>query len=282
MRIQSILLWIHTYTYTLVGSFHLFSLKTPTYRDGWEDNYAFSMNDFLNPVKIDLNNRCFILKTENINIMTTPISKPEISTIVPSAQQTKEWRKSTEWYDTGKRNECEKHQIKVLEQILYPLKIEKTNDRIHMEWLKIVSHRTPLKCADGYEYTENFDGLIQKDDGRFYFNLKFVCDSGGAQTRTLREVYHFIRFQLEILLSNKNNIRQLSEEIKKSLYFVNILDGNTCCKSAKYFDYLIQKEKYRDVIENIFVGDLFTFQNCELAKILRELKEPTVPSNPPL
>ena len=249
MRIQSILVWIHIHK--MVGSVK-------------------------NPVKIDLNNRCFTLKSNNCkNIMTTPT--PELFTIVPSAQQTKDWRKNAEWYDTGKRNECEKHQIQVLEQILSPHKIEKTNDRIHMESKKIVSQRIPLKCADGYEYTENFDGLIQTENGKFFFNIKFVCDSGGAQTRTLREVYHFIRLQLEILLSNKNEIRQLSSERNKGLHFINILDGDTCCKSAKYFDYLIQKEKYREVIENIFVGDLFTFQNCELAKIIGDQGPPMTP-----
>jgi hypothetical protein len=47
---------------------------------------------------------------------------------------------------------------------------------------------------DGYEYSENFDGLILKNNNKFYFNLKFVCGNGGAQTRTLREIYHFINY----------------------------------------------------------------------------------------
>lgn len=54
-----------------------------------------------------------------------------------------------------------------------------------------------------------------KDTNKIYFNLKFVCDSGGAQTRTLREVYHFIESQMRYLInSNTDNV-----------YFINILDG---------------------------------------------------------
>lgn len=194
--------------------------------------------------------------------------------VVPAIQQTKEWRKNTGWYSTGKSNECEKYQKGVLQTLLSPHNLTKTDDRIHMEMFRIVEQRCPMNCADGYEYTENFDGLIKREYqvlspigklyDRFYFNLKFVCNDGGAQTRTLRETYHFIRVQLESLLL-------LSTEQQGHLYFINILDGDTCCKSNKYFDYLLQKEKYRDVVKNVFVGDLFTFQHSSfIGKILKE------------
>lgn len=58
---------------------------------------------------------------------------------------------------------------------------------------------------NGYEWTENFDGLIMKNFSKYYFNLKFVCDVGGAQTRTLREVYHFIKHQMEYLVCRSSD-----------------------------------------------------------------------------
>jgi len=66
--------------------------------------------------------------------------------------------------------------------------------------------------------------------------LKFICDNGGAQIRTLREVYHFIKYQLKYLIKfNTNNI-----------YFINILDGDICYNNMNKFNFLIKKK------ENIF------------------------------
>jgi len=70
----------------------------------------------------------------------------------------------------------------------------KTDERIHMETMIIQKNKHP----DSFEWTENFDGYIIINDKKYYFNLKFVCDQGGAQTRTLREVYHFIKCQSQI------------------------------------------------------------------------------------
>ena len=58
-----------------------------------------------------------------------------------------------------------------------------------------------LNNKNGFEFTEDFDGkVIMKTHNKInitiYFNLKFCCDAGGAQTRTLREVYHFIKCQI--------------------------------------------------------------------------------------
>ena len=49
----------------------------------------------------------------------------------------------------------------------------------------------------------NFDAIAKKDNSIFYFNLKFICGAGGAQTRSLREVYHFIRCQISHIQKNK-------------------------------------------------------------------------------
>ncbi len=171
--------------------------------------------------------------------------------LIPSSfYQTKDWRKNRKWYKNGKSNECEKYQINLIEKMIVIIKLMKTNDRINMENNDIISLKNPMINNDGYEWSENFDGLLINNNNKYYFNLKFVCDSGGAQTRTLREVYHFIKYQMEYLIKfNVNNI-----------YFINILDGDTSYNNMDKFKFLINKEKYKQVIKYVFIGSLYDFQ----------------------
>ena len=93
-----------------------------------------------------------------------------------------------------------------------------------------------------------------KDNNIYYFNLKFICDNGGAQTRTLREVYHFIKYQINYLLKfNSNNI-----------YFINILNGDTCYKNMNKFNYLLSKEENKNIIKYLFIGSLYDFQKLRI------------------
>lgn len=170
-----------------------------------------------------------------------------MNTITRSKEQTKEWRKMQNWYTTGKHNECEKYQKKMIEKITEK-QLQLTKSRINMENNSIEECIYPMKHENGYEFTENFDGVQTKDDKTFYYNLKFVCDSGGAQTRTLRETYLFIKYQINFLLSNS----------QKNIYFVNILDGDACYKALKYFDYLLTKNKSLE--KYIFYGDTYKFK----------------------
>lgn len=64
-------------------------------------------------------------------------------------------------------------------------KLLKTNERINIEKNKIINKKNPFKEENGFDYTENFDGKITYKDDIIYFNLKFICDKGGAQTRSL-------------------------------------------------------------------------------------------------
>jgi hypothetical protein len=165
--------------------------------------------------------------------------------LIPSSYyQTKTWRLNRSWYKNGKFNECEKYQINIIEKIL-KIKILKTQDRINIETLSLSKMNKPLIFDNGYEYSENFDGYYNN----IYFNLKMVCDNGGHQTRTLREVYHFIQSQFEYLLKTKENI-----------YFINILDGDTSFNNMNKFNYLKNKEKYKEIVKFIFIGDLCQFQ----------------------
>ncbi|ARF10357.1 hypothetical protein Hokovirus_1_236 [Hokovirus HKV1] len=176
--------------------------------------------------------------------------------IIPDSYiQTKKWRQNRKWYINGKHNECEKYQINTLEKIL-KIKMSKTNDRMNTETYCLLNNRNIINNPDGYEWTENFDGKIQKSNNIFYFNLKFVCDKGGSQTRTLREVYYFIKYQHEFLLKSEN----------LNIYFINILDGDESYNNMNKFNYLSNKLKYANVKQNIFIGSLYMFQKSQIIK----------------
>ena len=167
--------------------------------------------------------------------------------LIPSSKyQTKNWRKLQQWYSTGKSNECEKYQIQLIEQISHQ-RLAKTPIRINMLDNKFVNIRNPLQHINGFEYTENFDGIQKINDCTLYYNLKFVCDIGGAQTRSLREVYHFIKAQRTIVLNSTKK------------YFINILDGDT---SHKHMDKYLNlfTDIPTDIKKYLFIGDMAQFQ----------------------
>ena len=128
-------------------------------------------------------------------------------TILPSDEQSKEWRLEQSWYMNGKQNECELFQKECVRQIIGLDISIKTSFRLRLDTFDMVEIKNPLAEQDGFEYTEDMDGHVSIHDTIFYFNLKFVCGVGGAQTRTLRETYHFIKTQLQHLLQTpeKNN-----------------------------------------------------------------------------
>ena len=162
--------------------------------------------------------------------------------LIPSnIYQTKNWRLNQKWYKGGKMNECEKYQISLIEKIT-KVKWKKTDERINLETNKIETINKIYNIENGFDYTENFDGKIILKNITIYFNLKFICDRGGSQTRSLREVYHFIKSQLKI----KNN----------SIYFINIIDGNTFNDYSIQFKYL----KNKIINKQVFIGDLSEFQ----------------------
>jgi hypothetical protein len=163
--------------------------------------------------------------------------------------QTKAWRKAKTWYKNGKSNECEKYQINLIKKIT-GTNLKKTYDRINMETYDFTSKSRPMKNSDGYEWTENFDGLLIKGSNKYYFNLKFICSAGGAQTRSLREVYHFIKCQMEYLIKFNNN----------NTCFINILDGDECFHNMDKFLYLLNKEIYKHIQKYVFIGSLYDFQ----------------------
>lgn len=169
--------------------------------------------------------------------------------LIPSGKyQTKNWRKKQKWYKGGKCTECEKHQLNIIESIT-DQKIFKTYARINIDNYKLIEIRNPMTKSDGFEYTENFDGyFLLRNKINVFINLKFICDQGGAQTRSLREVYHFIKAQYMFL--RKNTGKHV---------FINILDGDC---SHKYMDKFRHLEQiHKKYARYCFVGDMRQFQD---------------------
>jgi len=170
--------------------------------------------------------------------------------IIQSVEQTKEWRMNQPWYANGKQNECELFQHQCIRQITGHDPHTKTNLRLNLQTKEMKRLKSPLLEDDGFEYTEDFDGYLLLQEFMFYFNLKFICHTGGSQNRSLRETYHFIQAQMEHLIQFPN----------PNIYFVNILDGNGSHRYMSKFHHLVGKQKFQSVRPQVFVGDMFGFQ----------------------
>ena len=197
------------------------------------------INNLYNNLKISY--LLFYNKMTNSKIVSLNITKSE--------NQTKVWRQTQSWYKNGKSNECELFQRNIVENIT-KLKCSKSNIRLNTDTLAFEDKKYPMKDIDGFDWTEDFDGYQEINNLKLYMNFKMICDKGGSQTRTLREVYHFVKTQLEYLL--------LHPEIKDT-YFMNILDGDESFRNMDKFKYLLSKEKYALVKNYIFVGNMEEF-----------------------
>jgi hypothetical protein len=141
----------------------------------------------------------------------------------------------------------EKYQRMIVEKIT-KIKCKKTKKRLNIQTNEIVKMTRPNMRLDGFDYTEDFDGEQIIDEIHYYYNFKCVVGTGGAQTRSLREVYHFIQSQLRHLITNDK------------LRFVNILDGSEAGKHmSKFTQHLICQEEFRDIKKNVYIGDLRGF-----------------------
>ncbi len=189
--------------------------------------------------------------TQNISTdLAESVPEERIPELTSSQFQDKEWRTKQEWYINGKHNECEIYQRSVVETITSQ-KCFKTDIRINFNTKEMLPKKYPMKDDDGFDWTEDFDGVIKNGNDTFYINLKFICDSGGSQTRSLREVSHFVHCQQEVLV--KHNL--------KNVYFVNILDGDTSFKSISKFNHILNKKEFSEQKKFLFVSDMSSFKS---------------------
>jgi len=196
-----------------------------------------------------------ICKKSNENVIIFANTDAEL-VLITSNNQTTDWRKAQKWYFNGKKNECEKFQRAVIEYII-KIKCPITYERFDMRNYNIIYKQYPLKEPDGFEYTEDFDSIVKINTNKYYFNLKFICETGGAQTRSLREVYHFVKCMINYLKIEK------TKKIPITTYFINILDGKFCYIHKNKFSYLLDifKDDINLINKYIFIGDLKEFNN---------------------
>jgi len=120
----------------------------------------------------------------------------------------------------------------------------KTNTRINLRTNTLKDISQPNTSVDGFDYSEDFDGRQLINENTIYIDLKCVVGKGGAQTRSLREVYWFIQGQLNVLKTTKN------------VYFANILDGDESNSCMSKFEYIASLPGFEDVRSRLYVGDL--------------------------
>lgn len=121
----------------------------------------------------------------------------------------------------------------------------KTNARINLRTSTLKDVAMPNKHDDGFDYSEDFDGLQIFDKNLVYLNLKCIVGTGGAQTRSLREVYWFVQGQLNVL-----------KAVPEGLYFANILDGDEANSVLPKFKYLLNLDAYKNEKNKVYIGDL--------------------------
>jgi hypothetical protein len=125
------------------------------------------------------------------------------------------------------------------------LSVAKTSMRINWYSNEMVETHHPMKHKDGYNYTENFDGVQELSSKRVFLNLKCVVGKGGSQTRTLRdECYRFIHAQLVFLQKYPN-----------TCYFANVFDGDEAHRNMEKFNHILSLPEFKEVASNIYVGD---------------------------
>tara|TARA_B100001059_G_C17720355_1_gene520349 strand:+ start:162 stop:734 length:573 start_codon:yes stop_codon:yes gene_type:complete len=177
--------------------------------------------------------------------------------IISSQYQNKEWRLSNICNNKGQKDSsCEKYQREQVE-IITKNKCNKTNG-LRLNWRKNILdyNKNPMTInkkiiIDGLDWTEDFDGIQEYNDFTLLYNFKFVSGSGGAQTRTIREVSHFIESQLKYLNANLNT----------KYIFINILDGNVSHERRGHFDYILNMDEYINCKNNCKIFDCYEFNN---------------------
>jgi hypothetical protein len=124
------------------------------------------------------------------------------------------------------------------------LSCKKTDTRINLRTntLRDVPH--PNKEIDGFDYSEDFDGQQDIKGAKVLINLKCIVGKGGAQTRSLREVYWFVEGQFHVLKADP------------TVHFANILDGDEAHAVLPKFQYLANLPEFVPLRNRIYIGDL--------------------------
>ena len=140
----------------------------------------------------------------------------------------------------------ERYQRTIVERIT-ERECNKTNTRLNWRTLDMVEQKT-ISDEDGYDYTENFDGVQRIGNKTVFYNFKCIVGKGGSQTRSLKDVYRFIETQLQWLQKNPTRV---------DTFFINILDGDEPDRVRNRFLYLLNL--YEPNKAHVFIGELKEF-----------------------
>jgi hypothetical protein len=122
----------------------------------------------------------------------------------------------------------------------------KTHMRINLRTNRLREVAHPNTERDGFDYSEDFDGVQRIGGKTVYLNFKCIVGKGGSQTRSLREVYWFVEGQLKYALSAAT----------EPVYFANILDGDEAHAVMPKFAYILGLPEFESVRGRVYVGDL--------------------------
>jgi len=136
------------------------------------------------------------------------------------------------------------------------IECSKTNIRINLRTNILVKITRPNTQADGFDYSENFDGVQTLGKFKVYINLKCVVGRGGNQTRSLREVYWFIEGQFKVLATTTEPV-----------YFANILDGDESHSQMNKFEYLRSFPEFAEISSHVYIGDLKGYFQWFMSKV---------------
>jgi hypothetical protein len=163
-----------------------------------------------------------------------------------SREQTKDWRHRQLWWRGGKHSECDKKQKELVREIT-GLSWTTDHYRFHEPTLRLIKiFRAEPK--DKFDYTEDFDLNTKYRNKECYCNLKLVCESGGAQTRSLKCVYGMMINQLEYTKDNNH----------PHTYFFNIIEGDQGSAHRECFEQLVSRYPGQ---AQVFVGDMREFES---------------------
>jgi hypothetical protein len=140
---------------------------------------------------------------------------------------------------------CEKFQRKSVEDGTGFKCLKSGGMRINTATHELSENTRPYSGPNAsYDWTEDFDGL-QTFGGKcqVFYNFKSIVEDGGAQTRSLKCVYEFVKAQ-------QNLIRY--GNVDKNIFFVNILDGEVCTRNMDKFSCF-------DDEDHIYVGDSYSY-----------------------
>lgn len=143
----------------------------------------------------------------------------------------------------GSRKPEEFQRAMVVEGTGFPC--SKTHVRINLRTNTLQDIAHPNTASNGFDYTEDFDGVQTPADTTVYLNFKCIVGKGGTQTRSLREVYWFVEGQLKYALTAPEKV-----------YFANILDGDEAHCAMSKFAYILSLPEFESVRHRVYVGDL--------------------------